>query len=147
MPTCQNITRYRAEQWHESLSPEDWAWISIGEPGIPDSEINNRILDNLSNLKLSFWDIIEVTYNIIGDDPYFPPSKSDAARIVDFLVKNRGKNFIINCKAGISRSAAICKFLEECFGYEWVSGKEKARPNVLLHKLMVDYLGEASYDW
>ena len=62
--------------------------------------------------------------------------KEEAAKIVDFLVRNRGKNFIVNCKAGISRSAAICKFLEECFDYEWISGKDRARPNGLLFDLL-----------
>lgn len=135
MPTCQNINRYRAEKWHENLSPEKYAWISIGEPEISDSVIGNRILDKLPNLKISFWDTTEIVQDVLGGE-YLPPSKQDAAKIVDFLVKNRGKNFIVNCKAGISRSAAICKFLEECFGYEWESGKERARPNGLLFDLL-----------
>lgn len=147
MPTCQNINRYRAEMWHEqSLSPESWAWISIGEPEIPDSVINNRILDKLPNLKISFWDTTKIVHDVLGDT-YFPPSEKDAAKIVDFLVKSRGKNFIINCKAGISRSGAICKFLEETLGYEWISGKDRARPNSLLVKLLkqeFDYFKESS---
>lgn len=135
MPTCQNINRYRAEKWHENLSPESWAWISIGEPEIPDSVISNRILDKLPNLKINFWDTTEIVHDIFGD-AYFPPSEKDAAKIVDFLVKNRGKNFLINCRKGISRSGAICKFLEETLDYEWISGKENARPNSLLVKLL-----------
>jgi protein-tyrosine phosphatase len=135
MPTCQNINRYRAEKWHENLSPENWAWISIGEPEIPDSVISNHILDKLPNLKISFWDTTEIVHDVFGD-AYFPPSQQDAAKIFQFIKENRNKNLIINCKAGKSRSGAICKFLEENLDYEWVSGKDRARPNVLLHKLL-----------
>ncbi len=135
MPTCQNIARYRAEKWHENLSPENWAWISIGEPEIPDSVISNHILDKLPNLKISFWDTTEIVHDVLGD-AYFPPSEKDAVQIFHFIQENRGKNFIINCKAGISRSGAICKFLEENFDYEWVSVKDKARPNSLLVELL-----------
>jgi predicted protein tyrosine phosphatase len=143
MPQCQNITRFRAENWHENLDPETWAWISIGEPELVESFINNRILDALPNLKLSFWDTVETVYDILGA-PYHPPSEKDAARIVDFLVKNRGKNFLINCAAGISRSGAICAFLEKVFSYEWEKeGKtrtyKKHGPNKLLVRMMKDY--------
>ena len=144
--TCQNITRHRAENWHENVDPENFAWISIGEPDIPDSIINNRILDKLPHLKLSFWDCTEEIVDIMGDT-YLPPNQQDAAKILDFLVKNRGKNFIVNCKAGKSRSGAICKFLEECLDYEWINGKDRARPNVLLYKLLkqeFDYSEENS---
>jgi len=135
MPTCQNINRYRAEKWHENLSPEKWAWISIGEPEIPDSVIGNYILDKLPNLKISFWDCTEVIYDETGDF-YLPPDPLHAAKILQFIQENRGKNFIINCKAGISRSGAICKFLEEYLDYEWINGKDRARPNSLLVKLL-----------
>lgn len=135
MPTCQNINRYRAEKWHENLSPESWAWISIGEPEIPDSVISNRILDKLPNLKINFWDTTEIVHDVLGD-AYFPPSEKDAAQIFQFIQENRNKNLIINCKAGISRSGAICKFLEETLDYEWIDGKDRARPNSLLVKLL-----------
>ncbi len=135
MPTCQNINRYRAEVWHENLSPENNAWISIGEPEIPDSIICNRILDNLPYLKLWFWDVTETVQDEFGDS-YFPPNEKDAVQIVRFILQNRGKNFIVNCKAGISRSGAICKFLEETLDYDWISGKDRARPNSLLLELL-----------
>lgn len=143
--TCLNITRSRAENWHENLDPESWAWISIGEPDIPESIISNRILDALPNLKLSFWDIVEPLKSILPEEPPFlPPSEKDAARIVDFLVKNRGKNFLINCQAGKSRSGAICAFLEKHMSYEWLEeGKtrtfKRVGPNKLLVRMMEDY--------
>jgi hypothetical protein len=70
-------------------------WISIGEPDTPDSTVRNGFLDRLPNLKLQFWDVEKTIDGLFGE-LYLPPTKEHAARIVDFLVKNRGKNFLIN---------------------------------------------------
>lgn len=146
MPTCQNITRNAARVWWEYVSPKNYAWIQISEPEIPDSVISNSILGKLPNLKISFWDCTEVVQDVLGDF-YLPPDPLHAAKILQFIQENRGKNFIINCKAGISRSGAICKFLEEYLDYEWINGKDRARPNSLLVELLkqeFDYFKESS---
>jgi len=68
----------------------------------------------------------------------FPPTEHDALEIVRFLLDNEGKDVITNCAAGISRSAAICKFLESHMGYEWIEGYKKlSAPNNLLYQLLV----------
>lgn len=38
-------------------------------------------------------------------------TEEQANRCVDFIEKNKGKNFYIHCKAGISRSGAISRFI------------------------------------
>ena len=44
---------------------------------------------------------------------------------------------IVNCAAGVSRSSAICKFLEDYMGYKWSDfGKEYALPNMLVYDLL-----------
>lgn len=135
MPTCQNIKRNAARVWWEYLSPKDYAWIQISEPEIPDSVISNSILGKLPKLEVSFWDCTEEIVDETGD-VYLPPNQKDAAQIFQFINENRDKNLIINCAKGISRSGAICKFLEENLDYEWINGKDKARPNSLLVELL-----------
>lgn len=39
-------------------------------------------------------------------------------KILDFINLNKGKDFIVHCHAGFSRSAAVCLFLNIVEGYE-----------------------------
>lgn len=142
MPQCLNISRESARSFLFNDFGKDCAWISIGEPETPESEIVNNVLDSLPRLKISFWDCAEVVE--VEGDLYLPPSEKDAAQIVNFVLQNRGKNFLINCAAGKSRSGAVCAFLEKHLGYEWLEeGKtrtfKKVGPNKLLLKMMEDY--------
>lgn len=139
MPTCTNLPRQSVRLWNREIDPETTAWISISEPDMPETVVNNVELDKLANLKMSFWDITAPVPGIGLGEYFYPPSEKDAQRIVDFIEKNRGKDFLINCQAGISRSGAVCKFLQDCLGYQWVEGKDRARPNKLLVELMKDY--------
>ncbi len=129
----------------------DFAWISISEPGQQDTIVSNVILDGLPNLKISFWDITKTSKftNLkygIQDEVLYPPSYSDARRIVNFILKNECRDLIINCAAGYSRSTAVCKFCEDVLGYKWVEGdkdkhwgKSWSDPNPILYQKMVDY--------
>ena len=83
--------------------------ISIGEPGegyeysILSPEEVSGFLDVL---QIEFWDIEKdfVDYKIITDE--------QAKIIQDFIIKNKDNRFIINCKAGKSRSAAVGRSIE-----------------------------------
>lgn len=136
--TCQNIRRFSAEHWAEPLDPTANAWISFSEPEIPDSIVSNRVLNKLPNLKISCWDCVEEKVDELGD-VYLPPTKEQAAEIVGFILANREKSFVVNCAAGISRSGAVCAFLEKNLGYDWTIGSNRARPNKLLLQMMNDY--------
>lgn len=46
-----------------------------------------------------------------------PISKETTLQILDFIEKNKDKNFIIHCAAGISRSAAVAQFISEAYGH------------------------------
>jgi protein-tyrosine phosphatase len=140
-PTCVNLPRLNVRLWNRAVDPDNDVWISIAEPGLADTIVKNTTLDKLPNLKVEFWDIIEPLAAILPEDPPFlPPDKKDAAQIVDFILAHKGKNFLINCQAGISRSGAVCQFLEECLDYEWNADHKKlARPNKLLLQMMKDY--------
>lgn len=173
MPKCVNISRLAARKWEYyrqkyNLTDGDFAWISISEPDQPDTVVSNPILDKYPNLKISFWD---TTFNSVLTDikngteiKYHPPSYSDARKIVNFLLKNDGRDIIAQCAAGYSRSTAICKFCEDVLGYKWLEGEvdtetgpktgiekhvknEKSQywgkkwsdPNPVLYQKMVDY--------
>lgn len=83
--------------------------ISIGEPGegyeysILSPE---EVKDFKDVLQIEFWDIEEdfADYKIITDE--------QAKIIQEFIIKNKHNKFIINCKAGKSRSAAVGRSIE-----------------------------------
>ena len=49
---------------------------------------------------------------------YRPLYEDDAHKILKFIEKNKDKNFLIHCRAGISRSAAIALFINVEYGHE-----------------------------
>jgi len=149
-----NIPRIGAEKWlgpasgrmerlgsvHEIYEQigDKCAWISIGEPEPQFVRTTNLILDSKPNLKLEFWDLDKPIE--MGDETLNPPSDEDAKQIVDFIVANKGKNIVVNCAAGVSRSGAVCRFCEDILGYEWLSfGKKLAIPNAALYSKMLRY--------
>jgi predicted protein tyrosine phosphatase len=86
------------------LDKENLVLISIGEPGegYKHSILTQEEIKGFKDvLQLEFWDIEEDfgNYKIITDD--------QAKMIQDFIIKNKDERFIINCKAGKSRSAAV----------------------------------------
>lgn len=49
---------------------------------------------------------------------YSPMDEKAALKILDFINRNKGKNFYVHCTAGVSRSSAICLYLNLFHGYE-----------------------------
>lgn len=66
-------------------------------------------------------------------------SRQDAIDILQFVAKNNDADFIIHCKQGVSRSAAVALFLAEKFG-EIGNSKEyldnHCRPNPHVTKIL-----------
>jgi predicted protein tyrosine phosphatase len=117
------------------------AWISIGEPEKSFEHIQNETLDKCAKLKIRFHDLCEPIEST--ERELFPPTRKIAHKIVRFILDNKDKNFVVNCAAGISRSGAVCKFLEDVLGYKWIEfGKELALPNMLLYDLLVEAYNE-----
>ena len=140
MTTVVNIPRKEAEDWSLYIDPDKAIWIAIGEPHSKYNSIRNEFLDELPNLHINFWDIT-TTLPIIGTDEWAePPTKEQAKEIVDFILKHKGKNVIVNCKKGQSRSSAVALFCHDLLGYNWLEeGRKIAVPNKLLYELMRDY--------
>lgn len=51
-------------------------------------------------------------------------NKIDALKIIEYIKKNKEKDFIIHCEYGRSRSVAIALFLREFLGYK-ITNKEE----------------------
>ena len=79
---------------------ENTVLISIYDPDR--NELPEHTLSKFSSyLSIGFWDMEEE----IGR--YKPISEENAKKIKEFILENKDKNFIINCEAGISRSAGV----------------------------------------
>lgn len=111
------------------------AVISIREEHGPDYQLN--FTGNTLIVKFS-----DVTAKVnVNDVDFNPISKEDAAKMVDFIEENKNKNFVVNCSAGVSRSAAVCLFIHHTYGH---SLKENfwllSSPNpFVLGKLIIEY--------
>ena len=49
---------------------------------------------------------------------YNPISDEIALKILDFINFHQGKDFLVHCYAGVSRSSAVCLYLHLFHGYE-----------------------------
>lgn len=141
---CYNLARPEAQAVRKPLSPNEYAWITIQEPY--NQHIYNEHLDKLNTLKMKFWDVVEPVPIVGSDEIAQPPSEEEAKQIVDFILANKDKHIIVNCKAGSSRSGCICYFLEEYLRYEWMNDfKARAVPNYHLYSLLVKYYTSLGY--
>ena len=136
-----NLPRKEIENNTFPYDPESYAWISIQEPGNIDS--SNEFLDKLNNIKLSFWDIEYPGWfldNVRFEHVYvYPVDDADVSKIYNFLIDNKNKNIIANCRMGISRSGAISKFCVNFLGHTWdEESVKRASPNDYLYKKLVE---------
>ena len=136
MKKVVNIPRYAITPTSFSfVDPDKTAWISIGEPESSFVHLCHNKLDSCPNLKISFHDLFSL--ETFDDPELVPPTQSHANEIVRFILDHKDRDFIINCAAGISRSAAICKYMEDFHGYKWMDiGKSLAIPNHYLYNLL-----------
>ena len=84
--------------------PSELVFISISDPDKEFIQTNNHFFDEL---KIKFWDIDNE-----GICKYVPINKDQAKEIKDFILKHKDKKFLINCEAGMSRSAGVACAVE-----------------------------------
>lgn len=92
----------------EALSARrNWAVISITAPGEPEASLQEGWH---SVIRLQFDDV-----DVSESSEFKLFDAADAANIVSFVsvVKNQVEGILVHCYAGISRSAAIAKFIAE----------------------------------
>lgn len=130
MPKATNICA--GEAGEIKYLPNNTVMISINQEYEPLFRLK---LDRNSSkiLTLQFNDITA------PHDIFKPMTPEQGLKILDFININKGKDFIIHCAAGVSRSAAICLYLNIMEGYELKKDFWKiSRPNpFILGRLMV----------
>lgn len=110
--------RYMSENGISDGSiPDNCAFVSIGEPADSEhwfSESSDSVLN------IDFWDV-----NGYRVEDVLGMTDEQAEKVYRFLSGNIGKDFYIHCRAGVSRSQAVARFLEDCYGYEVVQGSDR----------------------
>jgi len=93
------------------LDKSNLVLISISEPVFAhyeDEQLSDEEVQGFKeSLRVKFWDIEEdfCDYKIITDET--------AKIIQDFIIKNIDNKFIVHCRAGKSRSAAVARAIEQ----------------------------------
>lgn len=136
MLTAINIPKEEAEAI--VFLPEDSVLISIGEEHEPFWSLQvsgDRVL------RITFSDVTLPAFK--GDRRYSPMTKCQAKIMSDFINRHQSKKFIVNCRAGISRSAAVCLFIHQQYGHSlkpnfW----HLSHPNPLVLRMLEEVLGE-----
>ena len=112
--------------WKDGNLPEDWVFVSIGEyepclekPHIlrECEQVINLNFDDICGYRM--WDTLpneewteekKMFYsNVHG------MSDEDAKRLFEFLEKHIGKNVMVHCSAGISRSQGVERYLLDMY--------------------------------
>lgn len=94
------------------IKSDNFVAISVHEP---DNEgMDETLLKNSFNdyLKIAFWDIRQNLKETCNGERYYGITEEQGEEIFNFIIKNLDKQFVIHCKAGISRSAGIGVALE-----------------------------------
>ena len=95
------------------LTP-DTVMISINEEYKPLCRLKSRDMEKV--FTAAFTDI---TAPITQKGEVYHPISSDTARAMyQIIVRNKVKNYIVHCAAGISRSAAVALFIHNEYGHE-----------------------------
>lgn len=123
---------YSKAEFHEVVKEnrENTAYISIeGTPACIEHYIrdddNDHLLSSASNvLNLDFDDVTEDEFEYEGHI-FSTISLEQAKEVLEFVVRNIGKDFVIHCKAGRSRSQAVGRFIIECFPDEYEEEKSR----------------------
>lgn len=107
----KNVIFAGRDQTEASPGWQHWAVISISEPDAPPAALQEGWH---SILRLDFHDID------IQQEPYVMFTPDQAIQIIEFTKMIEGCNevegILVHCRAGISRSAAVAKWIAERYG-------------------------------
>lgn len=101
----------------------------------------DKAIDNFLQVKM--WDVED---DLFENDKvrYEKPSDDELKKIVTFVNKHKDKTvFIIHCSAGISRSGAVARFIENKFIDEvdrekFNSENKQIQPNLYILKRLIE---------
>ena len=70
--------------------------------------------------------VLNLEFDDINDDSiewkghtFYGITEEQSKQLVEFIEKNKGKNFYIHCKAGKSRSQGICRYILDIYGKKY----------------------------
>lgn len=116
-----------------------WAVISVSEP---DSAFGQAKLMQgwYSILRVSFHDVDPHRYEY--EEPYEVMDADDAAAIVAFVesVAPHVDGVLVHCKAGISRSAAVAKWIAKRYGLTF--NHQYSQYNQHVYQMLVEAAGK-----
>jgi predicted protein tyrosine phosphatase len=120
----------------ENLSGDwtDFALISIIEPNaVGVGKINDRAFKRV--IHSNFHDVVT---GRVYDEPVVEMDIRQAMSMVSFLhqIENEIDGVLVNCRAGISRSAAVAKWICESRGLPFNANYNQYNPHV--YKLLLD---------
>lgn len=115
MPKAVNICHNEAADI--KYLPSNTVLISINEQH---ADLYKLSLDrkNPNVLTVQFCDITGKYLDNRTNLLYLPMSEEIGLKILDFVNRNKDKDFIVHCAAGVSRSAAVCLYINTIFGHE-----------------------------
>ncbi len=122
-------------------SSNDWL-ISISDRDAAGADIPEGKFERVH--RSFFWDVSE-------DKPERPAINEEQALLIAGFIKlgmSQGKNILVNCHAGISRSGAVVALLMD-LGYEFKdTGLSPRRlPNALVYRRIADHFEELQQSW
>lgn len=127
------ITNNINDQNAESF--DDIAFISI----LNTDTTSGHFKINKTNVLILFFDDIITDLNWDNDSNYIGPvafTEEQAKQVLEFVDNNKDrKQFIIHCSAGISRSGAVGTFINDYFGLDYRTFRQKnpqVQPNPLV---------------
>jgi predicted protein tyrosine phosphatase len=147
---------HASEDWAEKYDPEPGTvCISITEPLFP----RGMRTCGPAKLRSGFEDVLRLEFQdydpiklipdstLINPQHKFPDdavvmSEEQAAELAAYLLKHRGKNILVHCAAGISRSGAVAEVVLQAFPeYEDAGDPTRRWPNNHVRTLLKRALG------
>ncbi len=110
MLSALNISKEEVES--VIFLPSDTALISIGEEHEPFWKL--KVTGD--NILLAVFSDVERAV-VRGGRQYNPIDMVTADAMVNFISQHHDKKFIVNCRAGVSRSAAVALFIHRQYGH------------------------------
>ncbi len=89
-----------------------WSEIALATQSYQDDDI--PLKGWWDALKLEFDDVVDP---IVGMDVTIFDERM-AKELLAFIDKNKGRDFVIHCDAGISRSVAVASFMKDAYEYD-----------------------------
>lgn len=131
-PYATNISRRCIEAMDTACElPVGTAYVSITDP---DRRIATVDPPMSPIIRCSFWDVEREMHGMAPVEP------EQIQKLAEFILANRGLNFIVHCEAGVSRSAAVVQAILDSFP-EYTEKHSERWPNGLVLSMLKRALG------